>query len=303
VPDADATIEGLVAIVTPCLNGAAFLRETLESVVAQTYKPIEYTFVDGGSSDDSYAIASSFADRVRVVTMLGYTQAQSVNAVFRESRAEFLAFVNADDLIAPHAIEELVAALQANPAAPYAYADADFIDVHGVRLGSYPTRDFDMQELARACFVCQPATLIRASAFKGAGGLGEQYDAGFDYDLWIRMARSSAHPVRLKRTLAQSRMHYETKTHRNRRRNFREIRTMLRINYGYVPFSWIHAYAGIAVSGKDMFFDPPHGSFARTALTLAIGLIDNRAHPGRFVREYLREVGRLRREKRRQKLR
>ncbi len=303
MPDADGTIEGLVAIVTPCLNGAAFLKATLESVLAQTYKPIEYTFVDGGSSDDSYAIASSFADRVRVVTMLGYTQAQSVNAVFRDSRAEFLAFVNADDLIVPHAIEELVAALQANPAAPYAYADANFIDVHGVRLGNYPTRDFDIEELARACFVCQPATLIRATAFARAGGLGEQYDAGFDYDLWIRMARTLAPPVRLKRTLAESRMHYETKTHRNRRRNFREIRTMLRLNFGYVPFSWIHAYAGIAVSGKDMFFDPPHGSFARTALTLAIGLIDNRAHPARFVREYLREVARLRREKRQAQLR
>jgi glycosyltransferase involved in cell wall biosynthesis len=299
VLDGSGRIAGLVAVVTPCLNGGLFLQKTIDSILAQTYDRIDYVVVDGGSSDRSLAIARGYGDRVRVVVVPGSTQTEAANAGFRESRAEFFSFVNADDVLKPTAITEMVAALEMEPRAPYVYADADFIGVDDEFLGSYPTRDFDLEKLAESCYVCQPATLVRADAFAAAGGLRERYDAAFDYDLWMRFAHTKPPPVRIKRVLAKSRMHYGTKTYRTRRRNFREIRAIVRSHYGYVPFSWIHAYAGIRVSDSDMFFDPPRGSFQRTLLTLAIGLGDNRTQPVRFLREFVREVVRLRREKRR----
>lgn len=298
VPEGHPRVSGLVSIVTPCLDGATFLAKTIESIMAQTYGRVEYIVVDGGSADASLAIADRFGSRLTVISAPRSSQTEATNAGFRASRGEFFGFIGADDVLAPTAIEELVAALRASPEAPYAYADAHFIGVNDEILGIYPTRDFDLAALAQSCYVCQPATLIRADAFESVNGLDERYDAAFDYDLWIRLGLSHRPPIRLGRFLAGARMHRGTKTYRTRRENLREIRSIVRRHFGYVPFSWVHAYAGIALSNCDTFFDPPRGSFQRTLVTLLVGLADNRGTPATFLREFASEVTRLRREKR-----
>jgi glycosyltransferase involved in cell wall biosynthesis len=298
VPEENGRIPGLVSIVTACLDGGAYLDTTIQSVLAQTYRSVEYILVDGGSTDASLSIAAGFGDRIVRLMLPKSSQTEATNAGFRASRGEFFAFLGADDVLAPNAIEKMVEALRERPTAPFVYADAEFIGTAGDVLGSYPTRDFDARALAEYCYVCQPATLIRSDVFGRANGLAERYDAAFDYDLWIRLAHTEPPPVRLPLVLAGARMHYQTKTYRTRRQNVREIRRVVRRHYGYVPFSWIHAYAGLALTDCDMFFDPPRGSLQRTLLTLFVGLADNRSRPLAFVREYLREVCRLRREKR-----
>jgi glycosyltransferase involved in cell wall biosynthesis len=303
VPESAPRIAGLVSIVTPCLNGAPFLAKTIESVLAQTYSSVEYIIVDGGSSDGSVTIAGTFGPRIRTIKLPRSSQAEAANAGFRASRGEFFVLLGGDDVLEPTAIELLVAALRAAPGTPFAYADARFIGAADEDFGSYPTRDFNLAALAQACFICQPATLIRAEAIEGVGGFDERYDAAFDYDLWIRFGLDYPNPTRVPSQIAATRMHRATKTFRTPRQNLREIRAIVRRHFGYVPFSWVHAYAGVAISTCDTFFNPPRGSPQRTLLTLLIGLADNRRQPLRFLREFRSEVSRLRHEKRASRIR
>lgn len=288
----------LVTIVTPCLNGATFLNATIQSVLDQSYANIEYIFVDGGSKDGSLETALRLGARARVVLAPGSTQASAVNIGFRAARGAFFAFLNADDVLQPDAVTLLAAALQRNPGAPFAYGDAAFIDREGAPIGKYPTRDFSLDELARSCLICQPATLVRSEALAKIGGADERYNGCFDYDLWIRLTRQCGDPVYVPQTLAQSRMHRGTKTFLGTRENLEEVCAMLSVHYGYVPFNWVHATVGVRDGKSDMFFEPPKSAKLRTILTLFVGLSKNRARPLRFVKEFLSESARLQREKR-----
>lgn len=286
---------GLVSIVTPTLHAARFLRETLESVLGQTYQPIEYVVVDSGSHDDTASIVRTAGGKVTFLTAPRLNQAQAINHGFAHAQGEFFAFLNADDTLYPQTIESAVSALRAAPSAPFAYGDALHVDALGRPIAAYPSHAFSYELLRRECFVCQPATLIRSSAFKAAGGLNEALETAFDYDLWIRLSAGNQIPVKVDELWATSRMHAGSKSIRQRSIVFGEIFRLLEQHYDYVPFNWVHAYAGYLVDGKDHFFELPTGSLRRTLLTLRLGLWRNRRHLVRFAREFGGEIVRLRR--------
>ena len=286
-------VPGLVSVVTPCLDAARFLREAIESVLGQREAQIEYIVVDGGSRDGSVAIARSYEPRVRVLELPGSSQARAINAGFAASRGEYFTFLNADDMLEPDALARALAALQRAEAAPYVYGDATFIDAAGEELGPYPTMPFSRAALARACFICQPATLLRATAFERAGGIDEKYESSFDYDLWVRMAMNEPPPARVLSRLARARMHGDAKTFRKRDEVFREAIAVVRSHYHYVPFSWLHAYAGYRCDGRDQFFEASPGSLKRTLSTLAMGLRENTGRRLRYCGEWASESWRL----------
>ena len=290
-----ALCEGLVTIVTPTLHAARYLRETVESVLGQTYHPIEYIIVDSGSDDGTSSIARSLAGTARFLSAPGLTQAQAINYGFRHAGGEFFTFLNADDTLYPHAIASAVAALRSAPDAPFAYADGLHVDSLSRPISAYPSRTFSHEALRRECFICQPATLIRSSAFSDAGGLDETLETAFDYDLWIRLTGENERPLKIDDLWATSRMHEQNKSLRERATVYGEVFGVLQKHFGYVPFNWIHAYAGYLIEGKDYFFERPTGSPRRTLLTLRLGLWENKRHWVRFAREFVQEVFRLRR--------
>ena len=283
---------GLVTIVTPTLHAARFLRETVESVLSQTYAPIEFIVVDGGSSDDTASIVRSANGQVTFYATPGLNQAQAINYGFARAQGEFFTFLNADDTLYPHAIESAVAALRAAEAAPFVYGEGLHVDSLGRPIGSYPSLPFSQEGLRKECFICQPATLVRAQTWEAAGGLDESLETAFDYDLWIRLSTVAA-PVRVEELWATSRMHAENKSLQHRAVVYGEVFAMMKKYYGYVPFNWVHAYAGYLLEGKDYFFESPSGSPRRTLLTLRVGLWENRRHWLRFLREFVAEVFRL----------
>jgi glycosyltransferase involved in cell wall biosynthesis len=97
--------EPKVSVVIPCYNGAPFLREALASVLAQTRSVLEVTVVDDGSTDDSAEIAASFGSPVRVIRQSNCGESVARNRGVRESRGDWIAFLDADDAWLPDRIE------------------------------------------------------------------------------------------------------------------------------------------------------------------------------------------------------
>ncbi len=94
-------------LVTPVLNGEAFLERAIASVRAQSHEDFEYMIVDGGSTDASCAIARKAAsedDRIQLLERPGLNQYASIAAGFDAGEGDVLAWLNADDLYAPWAL-------------------------------------------------------------------------------------------------------------------------------------------------------------------------------------------------------
>ena len=279
----------LVSIVTPCLNSARFIEETVESVLAQDYPRIEYIVMDGGSTDGTIDILRRYQQRIKWTSETDSGAADAINRGIAQSRGEIFAYLNADDAYLPGAITAAVRAFEANPEADVVYGGGDWIDETGQRIGPYPVRDFDRDLLARECFICQPASFIRRAAFENAGGMDPNLRVTFDYELWMRLARvHQMHRMDAPEALAVSRMHSSNKSLGQRREVFRETFQILLKHYGYVPFQWVYAYLCYRADGRDQFFEPFEPSVARYLESLPAGLAMNRSAMWRYFAEWFR---------------
>ena len=94
-----------ISVVIPCYNAAQFLGETLDSVLGQTYTPLEVIVVDDGSTDDSAAIAESYGPPVRVICQENQGESVARNRGIQEARGDWIAFLDADDVWMPTKLE------------------------------------------------------------------------------------------------------------------------------------------------------------------------------------------------------
>ena len=224
----------LVSIVTPSFNHGRFLRRTIESVLAQTYKRIEYVVVDGNSTDDSVSILESYGERVRWISEPDAGQSHAINKGFALSRGQIRAYLNSDDTLLPHAVGRIVDFFDRHPGCDLVYADANYIDTEDRVTGKYNTAPYSFERLMHDCCVCQPAAFWRDTIAALVGPFDESLDLAMDYDYWLRIARAGGGIVHLGETIANSRLHEHTKTLSRREEIYAEIFKICLAHGGYV---------------------------------------------------------------------
>jgi glycosyltransferase involved in cell wall biosynthesis len=276
----------LVSIVTPSYNMARYLPETVQSVLSQDYPSIEYIVVDGGSTDATMDILRNYEGRLRCLTGKDKGPSDAAHRGFREAHGEIFAWLNADDTYLPGAVRKGVEYLQAHPEIGVVYGEGYWIDENGVRIDRYPTQPFDAKLLERDCFICQPASFLRASSHRRCE-LDPDVNQSFDYDLWIRMAKLGTRFASIPDHLANSRIHSGAKTIYERDDVFRASMRLLHRHYGYVPFPWIFGYTAYRMDGRDQFFQPLEPTFLKYLASLPMGLRMNPSRRLRFLAEWM----------------
>lgn len=119
----------MVSIIVPAFNAAPWLKQTLESALAQTHPAIEIIVVDDGSRDDTLAIGRAFASRsVRVLSQPNRGASAARNHGLRQAQGDFIQFLDADDLLAPDKIARQIERLQRE--APGTVASAAWVRFH-----------------------------------------------------------------------------------------------------------------------------------------------------------------------------
>jgi glycosyltransferase involved in cell wall biosynthesis len=192
-----------VSVIIPLYNARRWITETLESVARQTYplEHVEVLVVDDASTDDSAAIASAFVAEhglpgrvIRKPVNAGPSAAR--NTGLQAARGEWIQFVDADDLLAPHKLEtQLGMALHVPKDVSVVYsAWQHYAEIDGV-WGALeevisPRVDDDpvLRILQNFWFGYVGPTLIRTSVLQQMGGLNEQLHLGEDVDLMLRIA-------------------------------------------------------------------------------------------------------------------
>jgi glycosyltransferase involved in cell wall biosynthesis len=179
----------LVSIITPSYNQAAYLEQTIQSVLSQDYPLIEYILVDGDSTDGSLEIIHKYADRFAYwVSEPDSGQAEAINKGLSHTHGEIVAWLNSDDLYLPGAISQAVAALQADPQLGMVYGNAVTIDASGQVLSELKFANYGLLDLMGFRIICQPAVFMRQSVMEKAGTLDTGYHFLLDHQLWLRLA-------------------------------------------------------------------------------------------------------------------
>lgn len=202
----------LVSIVIPVYNGADFLREAIDSALAQTFPDVEVIVVDDGSSDGgkTATVARSFGDRIRYLRKENGGVASALNLGLREMRGGLFSWLSHDDVYLPGKISSQVAEISRQPAETVLYADYFRVDSAGKRVGRFRGADLPRLPFRQAlvadapvngCTVMAPKALIER-----VGGFDERLRATQDTDLWFRMA-SSCRFVHMPEAVLLSRVH------------------------------------------------------------------------------------------------
>lgn len=179
----------LVTIVTPTFNQAAYIRETIESVIEQRYSNLEYIVIDDGSTDDTPEILRSYGGRFQWMSQSNSGQTSAINRGWRIARGEILAWLNSDDTLLPGAIQAAVTYLKQNPDIGIVFGDTQYTDGAGKPLWrSSVSRSIDYKRIVIECEnpIPQPSSFIRREVITNVGFLDERYYYFMDWEFWLR---------------------------------------------------------------------------------------------------------------------
>lgn len=198
------TRQPLVSFIIASFNYACYLGRAIDSALAQTYPLVEVIVVDDGSSDDSPAVIRSYGDRIVPILKDNGGQASALNAGLAVCRGEIVHFLDADDVLRPDIVEQVVAAVAAHPDAALVQYRVAVIDAEGRPTGalippaSAPLRSGDLrQHIVRCGSYHYPPTSANAATVRALRRIGPIPEATFRIspDYFLAMALPLVGPV------------------------------------------------------------------------------------------------------------
>jgi len=126
-----------VSVIIPVYNSEKFLKESLESVIHQTYSDVEIIAINDGSTDNSLEILKKYENKITIINQKNMGLAEAVNAGIKKMSGHWLKWLSPDDILYPNAIEILVEEAKKLPENTILYSNWTIIDNKGKRL-----RDF-----------------------------------------------------------------------------------------------------------------------------------------------------------------
>ena len=189
-------MEPLISVIIPCYNHAHFLGDAISSVNKSEQPEVEIIVVDDGSDDDPGEVATSFS-RTKCIRQANGGLAKARNRGLQESRGRFVVFLDADDMLAPGALDIGVSALAAHARAAMVYGRCRRMARDGT-IQSTPEQERierdHYRELLKKNYIWMPAmAMFRREALERAGGFDPSVNAAADYGVYLRVARS--HPL------------------------------------------------------------------------------------------------------------
>ncbi len=187
----------LVSIITPAHNAGAYIADTIESVLDQTYPFFEMIVVDDGSTDDTAEKVQSIDDpRIDLIRQGNAGVAAARNRAMDSAQGTYFAFLDADDLALPQRLEKQLTFLQDHPEVALVGAAAEIWE-DSTPTGRYLRHDCDPAQLAFDMlfenYLVNSTVMVRSTIISRVGGFTlDQSRRHEDFELWSRIGRRHA---------------------------------------------------------------------------------------------------------------
>jgi glycosyltransferase involved in cell wall biosynthesis len=109
-------VDPLISCIIPVYNGERYLREAVDSILGQTYRPLQVILADDGSTDKTPDIAAAYGDRVTYIQQTNQGYAAAKNLGLSVAQGDFIAFLDADDVWNPEKLRRQISVMKARPA-------------------------------------------------------------------------------------------------------------------------------------------------------------------------------------------
>ena len=196
----------LVSVIMNCYNSARYLREAIESVLAQTYPHWEIIFWDNQSTDESAKIFNSYSDsRLRYFIAPEHTKlGQARNQAVKQARGEWLGFLDCDDVWLPEKLEKQVAIiLDEGPELGLVYGQMLVLDENyepsskwSAGMSKYSKKTllkslpegWIFNKLIKFNFISLVTAIVETKLYHEVGGLTEHFEISEDYELFVKVS-------------------------------------------------------------------------------------------------------------------
>lgn len=179
-----------ISVVIPTYNRVTFLKDAIDSVLAQTFLDFELIVVDDGSTDDTPKLLSSYNNKVRVITQTNQGPSAARNRGIETAKGEWIAFLDSDDVWKPDKLKKQVQFITDNPDTKICQTEEVWIR-SGKRVN--PKKKHEMhsgwiyEKCLPLCIVSPSSVMIHQDVFERIGLFDETMLACEDYDLWLRL--------------------------------------------------------------------------------------------------------------------
>lgn len=205
-----------VSVLLPAYNAESTLRDAVESVLAQTYRGFELVLINDGSTDGTPGIIEAFAKRdarVRVLAHGNMGMGASLNHAMAAVDSEWVARMDADDVMLPTRLERQLAFLDAHPGLAVASSLVYYVNDRGHMIAKSVSDLLTLDDLARylrtnrLIAVSHPGAIMNRRAVLSVGGYRPQFWPSEDLDLWNRLAEAGCHILVQPEYLLKYRIH------------------------------------------------------------------------------------------------
>jgi len=178
-----------VSIITVCLNSAGTIENTMNSVLGQDYKDIEYIVVNGGSTDGTLDIINSYRSKIaKVISEPDNGIYEAMNKGIKSSTGDVIAILNSDDVYAEHTIVSQVVEFIQNNSLEAAYGDLVYINKNS---DDHITRFWKPGEYKKGAFsygwvLPHPTFFCRKNIFERFGYFNDRLQVAADFELMLR---------------------------------------------------------------------------------------------------------------------
>jgi glycosyltransferase involved in cell wall biosynthesis len=210
-----------VSVILPVYNGARYIAESVTSVLNQTFTDFELIIINDGSSDNTSEILKTFTDsRIVLIQRENRGLIDTLNEGLAFAHGEYVARMDADDVMLPERLAKQVAYLDDHPRVAVLGGWAEVINESGEKIGFYDYPPTDYHKLRTYILKSNPfihsTVMFRREVILRAGGY-RQYRHIEDYELWTRVV-FKYQGTNLPEPLIKYRVHLESITSKNRYR-------------------------------------------------------------------------------------
>jgi glycosyltransferase involved in cell wall biosynthesis len=216
----------LVSVVIPCFNYAQYMRETIDSALAQSYKDIEIIILDDGSTDNTKAVAAEYGDQVEYHYQENKGLPAARNAGFRKAHGTYVLFIDADDKLDPQYVAKTLEVALAHPEAAFVYTQQRYFEASD-EVTTFPAYD---RRLLKEKNYIPACSLIRADILRRFS-YDSRYVSWEDWDFYLTLAKAGLCGVLVDEPLILYRKHADQQSMLDTFGQRKKVRTLAQIRY------------------------------------------------------------------------